>query len=180
MQVRGGERLSGSGDGPVVHSARSSHRAHTHPIPVMIRFARGLLIAAPLLSAACATSDTATLEESQNVLPGVEVLLRDSLHLLEGRRVHANTSLWIFTPRAIKEIATRNGYTQRIEAVATTGIARTKPGPEGSGRCSRGGVFHHAAGRERIACMEHRRRLAPGYSRPARARRTSSGSPRRR
>ena len=36
--------------------------------------------------------------------------------LLEGRKVHADSALWIFTPRAIKEIATRNGYTQVIEA----------------------------------------------------------------
>jgi predicted aconitase len=36
--------------------------------------------------------------------------------LLEGRKVHENTALWIWTPRAIKEVATRNGYTQIIEA----------------------------------------------------------------
>jgi predicted aconitase len=36
--------------------------------------------------------------------------------LLEGRKVHADSALWIFTPRAIKEVATRNGYTQIIEA----------------------------------------------------------------
>jgi predicted aconitase len=36
--------------------------------------------------------------------------------LLEGRKVHAESALWIFTPRAIKEVATRNGYTQIIEA----------------------------------------------------------------
>ncbi|HVE55136.1 MAG TPA: aconitase X catalytic domain-containing protein [Ramlibacter sp.] len=36
--------------------------------------------------------------------------------LIEGRKVHENCALWIFTPRAIKEVATRNGYTQIIEA----------------------------------------------------------------
>lgn len=36
--------------------------------------------------------------------------------LLEGRKVHADSALWIFTPRAIKDVATRNGYTQIIEA----------------------------------------------------------------
>jgi predicted aconitase len=36
--------------------------------------------------------------------------------LLEGRKVHPDAALWIFTPRAIKEVATRNGYTQIIEA----------------------------------------------------------------
>lgn len=40
----------------------------------------------------------------------------EAAQLLEGRKVHPDCALWIFTPRAIKEIATRNGYTQRIEA----------------------------------------------------------------
>ena len=35
--------------------------------------------------------------------------------LLEGRKVHANSALWIFTPRAIKALADRNGYTKIIE-----------------------------------------------------------------
>ena len=36
--------------------------------------------------------------------------------LLEGRRVHADSALWIFTPHAIKALADRNGYTAIIEA----------------------------------------------------------------
>lgn len=40
----------------------------------------------------------------------------EAAQLLEGRRIHPESALWIFTPRAIKEIATRNGYTQIIEA----------------------------------------------------------------
>jgi predicted aconitase len=36
--------------------------------------------------------------------------------LLEGRRIHENTALWIFTPRAIKALADQNGYTRIIEA----------------------------------------------------------------
>ena len=40
----------------------------------------------------------------------------EAAQLLEGRKVHADSALWIFTPRAIKEIANRNGYTQIIEA----------------------------------------------------------------
>ena len=40
----------------------------------------------------------------------------EAAQLLEGRKVHENSALWIFTPRAIKEIATRNGYTAIIEA----------------------------------------------------------------
>lgn len=40
----------------------------------------------------------------------------EAAQLIEGRQVHANSALWIFTARAIKEVATRNGYTQIIEA----------------------------------------------------------------
>jgi predicted aconitase len=34
--------------------------------------------------------------------------------LIEGRRVHENSALWIFTPRATKQIADQNGYTKII------------------------------------------------------------------
>lgn len=40
----------------------------------------------------------------------------EAAQLLEGRKVHPDCALWIFTPRAIKEVATRNGYTQIIAA----------------------------------------------------------------
>ncbi|SEB14503.1 predicted aconitase subunit 1 [Variovorax sp. YR216] len=40
----------------------------------------------------------------------------EAARLLEGRRVSENTALWIFTPRAIKSLADRNGYTRIIEA----------------------------------------------------------------
>ncbi len=40
----------------------------------------------------------------------------EAAQLIEGRRVHANSALWIFTPRSIKALADRNGYTQIIEA----------------------------------------------------------------
>jgi predicted aconitase len=36
--------------------------------------------------------------------------------LLEGRKVHENCRLWIFTPHAIKALADMNGYTKIIEA----------------------------------------------------------------
>jgi predicted aconitase len=36
--------------------------------------------------------------------------------LLEGRRVHENCELWLFTPRAIKTLSDQNGYTRIIEA----------------------------------------------------------------
>jgi predicted aconitase len=38
----------------------------------------------------------------------------EACRLLEGKRVHENTSLWIFTPRAIKQLADQNGYTRII------------------------------------------------------------------
>ena len=38
----------------------------------------------------------------------------EACRLLEGRRVHGNTSLWIFTPRATKQLADQNGYTKII------------------------------------------------------------------
>ncbi|MCL6592520.1 MAG: aconitase X catalytic domain-containing protein [Alicyclobacillus sp.] len=34
--------------------------------------------------------------------------------LLDGRRVHPNTHLWVFTPRALRQLADRNGYSQLI------------------------------------------------------------------
>lgn len=40
--------------------------------------------------------------------------IREACQLLEGRRVHENTSLWIFTPRATKLLADENGYTKII------------------------------------------------------------------
>jgi predicted aconitase len=39
----------------------------------------------------------------------------EAAQLLEGRRVHENCALWIWTPRAIKAVADRNGYTGIIE-----------------------------------------------------------------
>jgi predicted aconitase len=38
----------------------------------------------------------------------------EAAQLLEGRRVHSNSSLWIFTPRAIKSLADQAGYTKII------------------------------------------------------------------
>jgi predicted aconitase len=40
----------------------------------------------------------------------------EAAQLIEGRRVHENCALWIFTPWAIKALADRNGYTRIIEA----------------------------------------------------------------
>jgi hypothetical protein len=35
--------------------------------------------------------------------------------LLEGKRLHGNTQLWLFVSRALKEVADRSGYTKIIE-----------------------------------------------------------------
>ena len=40
----------------------------------------------------------------------------EAAQLLEGRRLHPDCALWIFTPWAIKALADRNGYTGIIEA----------------------------------------------------------------
>jgi predicted aconitase len=42
--------------------------------------------------------------------------LREAARLLDGRRVHADCALWIFTPRAIKQQAEAQGIVQAIEA----------------------------------------------------------------
>ena len=34
--------------------------------------------------------------------------------LLEGRKISADTQLWVHTPRALREVADRNGYTRMI------------------------------------------------------------------
>lgn len=39
----------------------------------------------------------------------------EACQLLQGRKVHDNSSLWIFTPRAIRALADQNGYTKIIE-----------------------------------------------------------------
>ena len=40
----------------------------------------------------------------------------EAAQLLEGRRLHPDTALWLWTPHAIKDLADRNGYTAIIEA----------------------------------------------------------------
>jgi predicted aconitase len=40
--------------------------------------------------------------------------IAEACRLLEGRRVHENAALWIFTPRATRQSADRNGYTKII------------------------------------------------------------------
>jgi predicted aconitase len=40
----------------------------------------------------------------------------EAAQLIEGRKVHENCALWIWTPSSIKALADRNGYTRIIEA----------------------------------------------------------------
>ena len=40
--------------------------------------------------------------------------LAEIAHLLEGRRLHEGTQLWVMTPRALRTMAARHGYTRAI------------------------------------------------------------------
>ncbi len=42
--------------------------------------------------------------------------VRHVARLIEGRKVSTSSALWVFTPRAIKDVADRSGYTEIIEA----------------------------------------------------------------
>ncbi len=47
--------------------------------------------------------------------------------LLEGKRVHKNTALWIFTPRGLRDIADRNGFTKIIHDAGGVLMSDTCP-----------------------------------------------------
>jgi predicted aconitase len=47
--------------------------------------------------------------------------------LLQGKRISANTHLWIHTPRAIKEVADRSGFTAMIEDAGGRLLSDTCP-----------------------------------------------------
>lgn len=47
--------------------------------------------------------------------------------LLDSRRVHENTELWIFTPRALRQLADRNGYTAILEQAGARLMSDTCP-----------------------------------------------------
>jgi predicted aconitase len=47
--------------------------------------------------------------------------------LLEGRRISANTALWVHTPRALREVADRNGYVSTIVAAGGMVMSDTCP-----------------------------------------------------
>jgi hypothetical protein len=47
--------------------------------------------------------------------------------LLDGKKLSPNTELWVHTPRAIREIADRNGYTKMIEDAGAHLMSDTCP-----------------------------------------------------
>jgi len=48
-------------------------------------------------------------------------------HIIEGKKVHSNTSLWIFMPRALKHAADRQGYTKILEDAGAVLMTDTCP-----------------------------------------------------
>lgn len=47
--------------------------------------------------------------------------------LLEGKKIHPDTDLWVHTPRALRQIADRSGYTDIIEAAGGVVMSDTCP-----------------------------------------------------
>src|SRR4029079_17868079 len=47
--------------------------------------------------------------------------------LLEGRKISANTQLWVHTPRALREVAERNGYVKMIRDAGGVVMSDTCP-----------------------------------------------------
>jgi predicted aconitase len=47
--------------------------------------------------------------------------------LLEGRKISPNTQLWVHTPRALREVADRNGYTRMISEAGGFVMSDTCP-----------------------------------------------------
>ncbi|MEZ5658628.1 MAG: aconitase X catalytic domain-containing protein [Burkholderiaceae bacterium] len=61
----------------------------------------------------------------------------EACRLLQGRKVHPDTELWIFTPRAIRALADQNGYTKIIEdagakLMSDTCSAMSRGAPKGT------------------------------------------------
>ncbi|WP_105383903.1 aconitase X [Neorhizobium alkalisoli] len=48
-------------------------------------------------------------------------------HLLEGKRIHPDVALWVHTPRAIKQVAERNGYIDVIKEAGGVVMSDTCP-----------------------------------------------------
>lgn len=48
-------------------------------------------------------------------------------HLLEGKHIHSNVALWVHTPRAIRQVADRSGYTDIISQAGGVVMSDTCP-----------------------------------------------------
>lgn len=53
--------------------------------------------------------------------------IRDVCRLLEGRKVHPDSALWVFTPRAIRQVAEQNGYARILEEAGAVLMSDTCP-----------------------------------------------------
>jgi predicted aconitase len=53
--------------------------------------------------------------------------IRDVVRLLEGRRVHPDSELWVFTPRALRHVAEQNGYARALEDAGARLMSDTCP-----------------------------------------------------
>jgi predicted aconitase len=88
---------------------------------------------ANLNSATDSTVDFIMLGCPHNSLEQVRLIVR----LLEGRKVHADTALWIFTPGALRDVADRQGYTDILQKAGAVLMSDTCPAlgrvkPEGA------------------------------------------------
>src|SRR5262245_30341055 len=57
---------------------------------------------------------------------GIEQI-REICNLVEGRRVHADTALWVFTPSPIRKLAAENGYVRILEEAGAKLMSDTCP-----------------------------------------------------
>lgn len=53
--------------------------------------------------------------------------IRDVVRLLDGRRVHPDSALWVFTPRALRQVAEQNGYAQALADAGARLMSDTCP-----------------------------------------------------
>jgi predicted aconitase len=53
--------------------------------------------------------------------------IRDVVRLLEGRRVREGSALWVFTPRALRQVAEQNGYAQALADAGALLMSDTCP-----------------------------------------------------
>ncbi|HUZ19426.1 MAG TPA: aconitase X catalytic domain-containing protein [Acidimicrobiales bacterium] len=53
--------------------------------------------------------------------------IREVCRLLDGRRIHADSDLWVFTPRAIREVAERSGYAKILRDAGAHLMSDTCP-----------------------------------------------------